>query len=476
MALHGWDQETYMPAGAGNMRAAVFAELGNAIHSEMTRPGLLSLLREELDSLPAAEPWAACVRNYLRDCERKAMIPASLDRELNTTSSLAQQAWSQSRSSGDASAFHPLLHKLIMLKRDEVACLAQDSLQGYDVLLDSFEPGMRSATLDHVFGQLHKGLQEILAEMRDRHFLDCEAPLPGNFAIAQQEQYAHDLLKRMGFDFSRGRIDLSAHPFTEGVTSDDVRLTTRFRTDDFLDSFFTVLHEGGHGLYEQGFDARWQWTPLAEAVSLGVHESQSRFWENIIGRSESFWAGELSRARAHFPDLQGVSIAQVLKRVRRVKPSLIRVESDEVTYNLHVMLRYRIEKALFEGSLDVADISENWNQLSEELLGVIPGNDREGYLQDVHWSAGLFGYFPTYALGNLYSAQLEQSIRRDLVHFDSILESGNWSPILAWLREHVHTHGRRFTAVELMENATGSKLAAEPFLAYLRQRYLRDCA
>lgn len=473
MSLHGWDQETFMPVGGGASRSVVLAELGAILHQEMTRPDLLIALQDELVHASSNSGWAACVRAYLKDCERKSKIPPELDKELNSTASLAQQAWSLSRTSGNTEAFLPHLEKLIGLKRQEVACLATANLKGYDVLLDSFEPGMRTEMLDPVFSRLHEALTEILGKIQTQRGALKESRFTLQFPKSAQEAYSRDLLARIGFNLENGRLDASAHPFTEGVAPNDIRLTTRYSTDNFLDSFYTVLHEGGHGLYEQGFSEEWRWTPLAEAVSLGVHESQSRFWENCIGRSRAFWEGELPQARKFFPGvLDNASVETILQHALAVRPSLIRVESDEVTYNLHILLRYRIERALFSGNLQVQDLECAWNTESANLLGLEPNSPREGYLQDVHWSAGLFGYFPTYALGNLYSAQLLQTLEKNLPDFWSQIRSGQFKNTLNWLRTHVHQHGRRFTATELMAKATGSELSEEPFLQYLRQKYL----
>lgn len=467
MALHGWDQETYMPSGGGEARAQVLAELGSLLHRETTRPDLLEELREELAQEQDGD-WLACVRAYARDCELKAALPASLDRALNETASLAQQAWSVAKNSGDAAAFLPLLEKMIGLKREQVSCQARPGLQGYDVLLDAFEPGMRSSGLDRVFAELHPGLLAILDVWRGQK---TPAPLQGGFPPQAQQAYALDLLSRMGFDLEQGRLDVSAHPFTEGIAPGDVRLTTRFSAHDFLDSFYTVMHEGGHGLYEQGLDPAWRWTPLAEAVSLGVHESQSRFWENCIGRSREFWEGELPRARRFFPALEATGVEDMLARARMVRPSYIRVESDEVTYNLHIMLRYRVERDLFSGSLSIGDLQEAWNAQSEALLGLRPRTPAEGYLQDVHWSAGLFGYFPTYALGNLYAAQLRDAMRAAFPDYAQKVREGDWGKLLSWLRERVHKPGRSLDAPTLMAKATGQPLSAAPLIAYLRERY-----
>ena len=475
MALHGWDQETYMPPGGGGNRARILAELGAVMHQEMTGPSLIESLHAESSQHPeSSDPWGSCVRAYLRDCERKAKIPTSLDRELNESCSLTQQAWAGSRKTGQSHEFVRRLDHLIELKRQEVLCLEQEGLKGYDVLMDSFEPGARVAQLDPLFDNLHQGLQAILAQIPLSH---TSIPSPfsptAHFPVAAQQAYSQDLLKRMGFDFSKGRLDLSAHPFTEGIAPADVRLTTRYTEQDFLDSFFTVLHEGGHGLYEQGFEEKWYWTPLAEAVSLGVHESQSRFWENCVGRSHDFWVGEWPHAQRFFPEaLAQSSVESIVAQAQKVSRSFIRVESDEVTYNLHIMLRYRLERALFSGDLQTSDLEQAWNQESLHLLGLTPKTPQEGYLQDVHWSAGLFGYFPTYTLGNLYAAQLHQHLLNIMPELPSQLRQGQLAPVLQWLRTHIHSHGRRYNVTDLMQHAIGAPLDESIFLNYLRQRYL----
>jgi len=299
-------------------------------------------------------------------------------------------------------------------------------------------------------------------------------PYAAPFPKSTQSKFLGELLPRLGFDLSRGRLDESAHPFTEGMHRNDVRITVRFREDDILDSYFSLMHECGHALYEQGFPEDWNFTPLGEAVSLGVHESQSRFWENCIGRSHEYWEGEFPLLQQFFPDaLASLNLDSFMSRVQAVHPSAIRVQADEVTYNLHILLRFRLERMILEGSLNIEDIESAWNGEMQRYFGLTPAHLNEGYLQDVHWAAGLFGYFPTYTLGNIWSAQIRESMLNQFPRFNGMVSEGRFGPILQWLRDHIHTHARRFTSPELMRKATGSDIDPQCFLRYLQERYLK---
>jgi len=473
IALHGWDQEVTMPTGGGNARAFVMAELAGLLHRAMTAPDLFEQIEESIQESGIQPEWKRCLQVLRQDCLRKQRLPLQLDKALVQSSSLCQQSWVDARQQGDAQGFLPLLKSLLLLKRQEADCLREPDQSRYEALLQSYEPGMTLVHLDPVLSQLETGLGSIMEELRAANKLGEPAPFAGKFPKARQESYLRDLMPRMGFDMRRGRLDASAHPFTEGLHRDDVRITVRYREDDILDAYFSLLHEGGHGLYEQGFAEEWAFTPLAEAVSLGVHESQSRFWENCIGRSSEYWEGEYPLLQQCFPEaLQGIPMESFLQRAQAVRPSLIRVQSDEVTYNLHILLRYRLERMMLEDELGVSDLESAWNSGMQQGLGITPHHAGEGYLQDVHWSAGLFGYFPTYTLGNLWSAQIHNSLQQQFPYFSNMIREGRFGAILEWLRHHIHEPSRRFSSSEIMQNATGVSLDPNYFLTYLRKRYL----
>jgi carboxypeptidase Taq len=362
----------------------------------------------------------------------------------------------------------------VELKRREAACLGYED-KAYDALLDQFEPGSRVATVKPVLENLRDGLVPLL-----RRILEARASAPateptqhGAIPIEAQRRFNEHLLRDMGFDLSGGRLDQSAHPFTQGMSPGDVRLTTRYREDDWLNAVFSTLHEGGHGLYEQGLPEEEWGTPLGEAASLAIHESQSRLWENRVGRSRAYWERYLPVAREYFGEaLAGVSVDAVLRAVNAVRPSFIRVEADEATYNLHILLRFQLEEAIFDGALEVEGLDAAWNEGMEKLLGIRPPDAARGFLQDVHWSCGLFGYFPTYTLGNLCAAQLAAAYERSQGSIDAQVGAGDLASLREWLRGTIHRHGREFTAEELLRNASGADLDATHFLKYLEGKYL----
>lgn len=475
MALHGWDQETKMPIGGGSSRAFVMAELAGHLHRSMTDPGWITRLEDTLGQVPEGTDWHACLVATHKDCVRKAKLPLSLDKALVQGASLTQQAWVEARSHGDVKPFLPMFRQLVHLKRQEAECYVEPGQSFYEALMQSYEPGLTLSHMEPVFDTLEKGLLDIIETMRNQGRLNQPPPFTQAFPRAVQESYLKELLPRMGFDMARGRLDRSAHPFTEGLHRNDVRLTVRYDEENVLDAYFSLLHEGGHGLYEQGFQDEWNMTPMAEAVSLGVHESQSRFWENCIGRSREYWEGEYPLLRQYFPEALGsVDLDAFMQRVQAVHPSAVRVQADEVTYNLHILLRFRLEKMVLEGNLNVEDLESAWNSEMQKWFWLSPGHMNEGYLQDVHWAAGLFGYFPTYTLGNLWAAQIREALQQQFPHFHTQIREGRFGPILQWLQTNIHQCARRMSSVDLMRKATGSDLDPQCFLEYLRGRYLAN--
>lgn len=464
-----WDQETGMPAAGESGRAEVLTSLARLVHERATSGHLRERLeRAERDAdTPDERRQCQLVR---QDLDRSCAVPARLVEELVRATSLAQQEWARARKARDFSAFLPHLETIVQLKREEGSCLAPAGGTPYDGLLSDYERGMRTADWDALFSELERDLpgivREIVDKQRDsRSRVDACSALKGPFPRAIQMETSKRLAAGIGFDFEAGRIDLSAHPFSETVHVGDHRITTRIDESDLGGNIFSTLHEAGHALYEQGLPAELAGTPLGAYGSMSVHESQSRLWENLVGRSDAYWEKEYPRLLKDYPTLGYVSQDLWIASVRRVQPSLIRTESDEATYNLHVLARYRLERAMILGDLAPADLPAAWNETYTNLLGVAPSHDGEGCLQDVHWSAGLFGYFPTYTLGNILSAQLYRAAEREGVTTDR-------AALLAWLRERIHVHGRRFETPELIERATGEKISSGAFLDHLRTRYL----
>ncbi|CAB4870002.1 unannotated protein [freshwater metagenome] len=465
-AVLGWDRETMMPPEGASYRGEVLATLEQLAHSRLADPRIA-----ELTAALAAEAHpdtidAAIARVVARDHERAVRIPLELTAEIERASAAAIPAWAAARESDDFAAFRPHLERQVELRRQLAACFPE-AAHPYDALLQPYEPGATTAAIRSVFGRLREGLVPLAREIAERPEPE---PLPGGLAEAGQRTLALEVAHSFGFDERSWRLDDSRHPFSQSAGPHDQRVTARWDEAD-LGGLFAVMHEVGHSLYEEGVDPELARTTLGSGVSMGIHESQSRLWENQVGRSRAFWSYWLGRAAELLPPLQGIGLEDFLRRSNIVRPSLIRVEADEVTYALHVILRFEIEVALIEGTLAVADLPEAWAQLMQELLGVTVPDDRSGCLQDVHWAFGEFGYFPTYAIGNIVSAQLWRALRRAQPDVDAAIARGDCEPVRDWLREHVHRFGRRLDPPELLLQATGEKLDPTPLLEDLRAKY-----
>jgi carboxypeptidase Taq len=485
-ALLGWDQETYMPPKAIGERAEQTA-LVQALAHDRAVSGEMGDLLAALGSTTGAplgdpslgELERAYLRLLRRSYDRETKLPADLVAELARETSLAQAAWVEARSEDDFPAFAPHLERMVELKRDEAACLSEGSSRigatRYDALLDLFEPGSNEASLTVIFTELRRDLVELLGRIGSRPQVDdsfLHAPCP----VSAQASISEWVMGKMSFDLSRGRLDTVAHPFTTTLGSDDVRITTRYIEDYFPSSLFSTVHEAGHALYELGIDPgpAYAGTRLHDAASMAVHESQSRMWENMVGRSRFFWAGDYRRlSELAGGALEGVRLDAFVRAINKVEPSLIRTEADEVTYCLHIVLRFELEAKLIAGKLAVKDLPAAWNAGMKELLGIEPPDDASGCLQDVHWSAGLFGYFPSYALGNLYAAQFWSAMKKEMPGLERGIEKGELGPLLGWLRKNIHEPGATYLPGELLLRATGSSLDPSHFTAYLREKYSR---
>jgi carboxypeptidase Taq len=471
--LH-WDHQTYMPANGAAHRAEQLALLAGLSHEQFTAPEvgeLLSRAEEESDRQEPRSAVAVNLREIRRAYVRAARVPPALVEELARTAALAHDVWVDARRTSDFERFRPWLAKLVALKQQEAAAVGGGGVP-YDALLDEYEPGETVARLTPVFAELRTSLVDLVGRIGRSPKRPDLSILHRAYPIAAQEAFGRRVAEAIGFDFQAGRLDATVHPFCSGIGPGDTRLTTRYSLHDFGDAFFSILHEAGHGLYDQGLEPEHFGTPMGEAVSLGIHESQSRLWENFVGRSRAFWEHWLPPVCRAFPEaLTGVGLDAFVFAVNDVRPSLIRVDADEATYNLHILLRFELERALIDGDLAVADLPAAWADGMDRLLGIRPPDDARGCLQDVHWSGGSFGYFPTYTLGNLYAAQFFAKARAELGDLTEQFRRGEFLPLTAWLRRTIHREGQRYRAADLVAAITGEPLNPGYLLRHLAEKF-----
>jgi carboxypeptidase Taq len=473
-AVLDWDQQTFMPPGGAEARAEQRATLATLSHELFTAGETGTLLEQSERERDGAEPESdevALLRVTRRDYERAVKLPADLVAEITRTRTLAQEVWTKARPRNDYASFAPWLEKTIELTRRAAECWGyQDRL--YDPLLDQYEPGTTTAQVEAMFKELKPGLVSLVKAIVERGAPLDDAVLHREFDVARQREFSERLVRAIGYDFTHGRQDTAAHPFCTSFSRDDVRITTRFDPRLIAQALLASMHEAGHALYEQGSPVEFDRGPLRGGASMGVHESQSRLWENMVGRSKGFWQHFFTALEESFPDQLADTDAEGFWRaVCKVTPSCIRVEADEVTYNLHVMLRFELENELLEGRLSVADAPAAWNRKMQEYLGVTPPNDSDGILQDIHWSLGIMGYFPTYSIGNLLAAQLWEKASSDMPGLTAQIARGEFAPLLGWLREKIHRHGRKYLPNELIPLATGEALQSRSYLRYLTEKY-----
>ncbi len=474
VAILGWDQEVNMPPGGSNARAEQLATLSSLAHEMFTAAEtgrLLEAAEVEVADLDYDSDDVSLVRVTRREYDKMTKIPTSLVAELSKATSKGFVAWRQAREENDYLHFRPHLREILDLNRQIADILGYEE-NPYDALLSFYEPGMKTSEVACLFDDLKAGLVPLLRAIVERGKPVDDAFFGQDYDTGRQWDLTLVILRDMGYDFSRGRQDKAPHPFTTNFSCDDVRVTTRLLKNRPQSALFSSAHEGGHALYEQGIPQKFERTMLSGGATLGLHESQSRLWENMVGRSRSFWQHYLPIMRAFYPEqLAGITLEQFYRAINKVQPDFVRVEADEVTYNMHIFIRFDLEQSLVAGSLQVEDIPDAWNAKYEEYLGITPRNDAEGCLQDVHWAHGTIGYFPTYTLGNLISAQLYRRAKQDLPGLEAGFAEGNLRPLLGWLREHVHVHGAKFTAAELLERELGEEISAQPLLDYMRERY-----
>ncbi|MBI3821347.1 MAG: carboxypeptidase M32 [Planctomycetes bacterium] len=467
-AIVGWDQHTYMPPKGAGHRAEQMGYLAKLGHEKLTNPHIGELLGTVK---PAGEIETVNVREIRRVYDRAVKMPSKLVEEIARTVSQAQNIWAEARKKNDFPSFAPWLEKIVGLKRAEAKAVGYKE-SPYDALLDEYEPGATAAEITRVFAELRADLVPLVAAIASTGKKPRKDILTREYAVDRQHVFGQGAAAAIGFDFQAGRLDTTVHPFCSGIGPGDCRLTTRYHPRELNQGLWGILHEAGHGIYEQGLDPAHFGTPAGSFASLGIHESQSRLWENQVGRCRPFWEHFFPRLQQTFPaTLDDVTLDDFIFSANNVEKSFIRVEADEATYNMHIILRFELEQALMTGDLKPTDVPAAWNEKFRKMLDLTPPSDAQGCLQDIHWSMGGLGYFPTYTLGNLYAAQFMQQARQDLGDIDADFRRGVFSRMKGWLNEKVHRPGQRHRAGELCRRVTGQPLSHKPLIAYLRGKY-----
>ncbi len=470
-SLLAWDQETNMPDSGQKHRADQISTVTAIAHSMLVDEEIgqmIARLYEQAGDMAPYSDLSVNLREWKRSHDQAVRLPEGLVKELSYEKVLAHGAWVKARTASDFSLFEPHLVRLVELSRKKAIYLGFEENM-YDALLDIYEPDERSANIEALFARLVPGLKEILSSILSKG--SGGSKIAGNFPIDSQKVLAKLMATRIGYDFSAGRLDTVVHPFSTRIGPGDVRITTRWNEKDFTEAIFGVLHEAGHGLYSQNLPAEAYGTPLGDSVSLGIHESQSRLYENILGRSMEFWEYFLPVAKGIFPvALKDMDLVGFVQAINRVQPSFIRVEADEVTYNLHIFLRFQLEKEIINGQIEVHDIPARWNELFEDIFDMKVPDDSRGCLQDVHWSGAAFGYFPTYTLGNIYSAMIFDAALKDMPGLREDFKKGEFGRLLSWLREKIYAQGQRYRSRQLVEEITGSPPDCQCFLGYLQKK------
>jgi carboxypeptidase Taq len=477
-ALLEWDQQTKLPSSGGQYRSEQITYLAKLIHERETDSQLGDLLHElsesqdVLGAAPASD-IATTVRELKRKYERQVKVPSDLAQALAGASSKGQQIWVSARHENDFSLFQPALEQIINLKQQQADAIGFDDCR-YDALLEEYEPGGSTREVNSVFDDLSAELVPLLEQLKGCGQQVDSSVLHRVFPVAAQEAFVKQASAKIGFDYKRGRLDTTHHPFCTEIGPDDCRITTRYNETFFSSAFFGTLHEAGHGMYEQGLRGDWYGLPPGQYCSLGIHESQSRLWENLVGRSEDFWKYFFPTAQDAFSDaLSDISVDHFHRAINEITPSLIRVEADEVTYNLHIIIRFELERSLIDGDLAVADLPEAWNEKYQRALGITPPDDASGVLQDVHWSAGLIGYFPTYSLGNLYASQFFDAANTQIGGLGELFAKGDFTPLKTWLNENIHQRGKCLPPKELCREITGEELSHKSLIKHLKSKIVR---
>lgn len=469
-SLLGWDERTYLPAKGQAFRGDQLALIAQLCHERLTDKKMGDLL-QQAEAEMLHDDQRANVKGIRRQYDRAVKMPTELVVALAKATSAGQNAWEPAKHNNDFASFKPFLETIIKLKREEAQAVGYAD-HPYDALVDEFEPGARTRDLKALFKQLQDELVPLIAAIQQSSFKAPREILARSYPVEQQRQLSEWIAEKIGFDRSAGRLDVTVHPFCSGIGPGDVRITTRFNEHAFAEAFFGTLHEVGHGIYEQNLSGEHFGTPLGTACSLGIHESQSRLWENFVGRSMPFWRANWSTVKERFQaSLKDVTLDQFYAAINDVRPSLIRIEADEATYNLHIILRFELEQAMLTGDLLAKDLPGAWNERFHQMFGLSVPQDNVGCLQDVHWSAGLLGYFPTYTLGNLYAAQFMERVQQDQPRLHEQIAGGEYAPLKTWLTEHIHSKGQRYSATELCQLITGKAISHEPLMRYLKKKF-----
>ncbi|MCG3418884.1 carboxypeptidase M32 [Oceanobacillus jordanicus] len=469
IALAHWDMRTKIPKKGVEQRSEVVGFLAEKLHQLETSEKMkyfIDVLKDNTKDEIVRKTVEECEQNY----ERNRKIPHDEFKEYVMLQSKSEAIWQEAREKSDFTLFQPYLEKLVDYNKKFANYWGYEK-NIYDALLHNYEPGVTTETLDQVFPALRNSLTSLLDKINQSTVKPDPQVLKGHFPKTKQEAFTLDILERMGYDFSSGRLDETIHPFAISLNINDVRVTTRYDEEDFLMAVFGTIHEGGHALYEQNINPNLASTPLATGTSMGIHESQSLFWENFVGRSESFWSSHYELFKNYAPEaFQSVPLNQFYRAVNEVKPSFIRIEADELTYPLHIMIRYELEKALINGEIDVKDLPGLWNEKMKDYLGIVPPSDKEGVLQDIHWSGGDFGYFPSYALGYMYAAQFNHTLNKEM-NVNNLIASGEFDQIREWFTKHVHQYGKMKKPLEIVNDVTGEALDARYLVDYLTKKY-----
>jgi carboxypeptidase Taq len=474
VSLMAWDLRT----GAPRKGVAQRSEVIGMLSTEVFKMSVSAEMEAYLETLSTPDNLSqldeitrATVLDCKKDFDRMKSIPSDWYQEYVVLTSNAQTIWEEAKSKNDFAMFQPYLEKIVQKSIEFVEFLGYEGNK-YNTLLDLYEPGIKVEQLDEIFANLRISTIELLDKIRNSGNDPRADFLNRTYDTSKQKEFSIFLLEQMGYDFEAGRLDESVHPFATGLNPGDVRVTTHFYLDELRSGIFGTIHEGGHALYEQNVSKDLIGTPLASGTSMGIHESQSRYWENTIGRSKAFWERYYQDLLNRFPEqLNDVTMDEFFRAVNRVTPSLIRIEADELTYNLHIMIRFEIEKGLINGTIQVADLPRLWNEKYQEYLGIEPDSNATGVLQDVHWSGGMFGYFPSYSLGNIYAAQFTNALKKDIPNIDELVSQGNLAPIKAWYGEKIHKYGKLLTPAEIVKQVTGEEITSKYLVEYLTEKY-----
>ncbi len=472
-ALLGWDERTYLPRAGTEGRSKQVALLSGIAHEKFTSPRigeLLSIIEASSLIADSSSDAAVNVKEIRRDYDKAVKLPQDLVEDLARVTSLAQSVWVDAREKSDFSLFLPKLKEVIDLKFRQAEAYGYEK-EPYDALIDDYEPNITSEDISEVFGKLRDELVPLVKAIGESGMRPDTSIVENDFPVGLQGEFGMQVSTAIGFDYEGGRLDVSTHPFTTTIGPGDVRITTRYNPKHLNQALFGTLHEAGHGMYEQGMPQEHFGTPLAEFVSLGIHESQSRMWENSVGRNLPFWKYFYPKAQEIFPSLKDTKLDDFFFAINKVEPSLIRVEADEVTYNLHILLRFEIERDLFAGKINAEDLPAVWNEKFKDYFGIVPPNDAQGCLQDIHWSSGYFGYFATYALGNLYASQFFAKAKEDIPDLEDRFASWDFSGLKDWLHKNIHSQGKRYRAGDLVEKVTGKPLSHEAMMIYLKSKF-----